>query len=60
MFSNKSITFNDLRCKRRDIKSVSLLANVIAKKEASKKNAYEAILVDNDKVKFIGVLKNHY
>lgn len=48
--AKKAITFNDLRWKRRDIKSVSLLANVIAKKEASKKNAYEAILVDNDKI----------
>ena len=46
----KAITHKDLRWKRRDIKSVSLLANVIAKKEASKKKAYEAILIDNGKI----------
>ncbi len=46
----KAITFEDLRWKRRDIKSVSLLGNVLAKKEASKKNVYEAILVENNKV----------
>ena len=46
----KAITYNDLRWKRRDIKSVSLLANVLAKSEASKKNAYEAILIDNGKI----------
>ena len=45
-----AITFNDLRWKRRDIKTVSLLANVLAKKEAAKKNAYEAILIDNNKI----------
>ena len=43
----KAITFNDLRWKRRDIKSVSLLGNVLAKNAAAKKNAYEAILIDN-------------
>ena len=42
-----AITTKDLRWKRRDIKSVSLLANVIAKKIAQKKGAYEAILIDN-------------
>ena len=36
--------------KRSDIKSFSLLANVLAKSEASKKNAYEAILIDNGKI----------
>ena len=45
-----AITFNDLRWKRRDIKSVSLLANVLAKKEALNKKAYEAILIDNGKI----------
>ena len=45
-----TITFEDLRWKRRDIKSVSLLGNVLAKKEALKKNVYEAILVENNKV----------
>ena len=46
----KAITYKDLRWKRRDIKSVSLLANVLAKKEAVRKNAYEAILIDKDKI----------
>ena len=46
----KAITYKDLRWKRRDIKSVSLLANVLAKKEALKQNAYEAILVENGKI----------
>ena len=45
-----AITYVDLRWKRRDIKTVSLLPNVLAKKEAAKKNAYEAILVDNGKI----------
>ena len=45
-----AITFNDLRWKRRDIKSVSLLANVLAKKEALNKKAYEAILIDKGKI----------
>ena len=46
----RAITYKDLRWKRRDIKTVSLLPNILAKKEASKKNAYEAILIDNNKV----------
>ena len=46
----KAITCKDLRWKRRDIKTVSLLPNVLAKKEAANKNAYEAILIDNGKV----------
>ena len=46
----KAITYKDLRWKRRDIKSVSLLGNVLAKNEAVKKKAYEAILVDNGKI----------
>jgi len=45
-----AITTQDLRWKRRDIKTVSLLANVLAKKEAARKNAYEAILIDKDKI----------
>ena len=43
----KAITYPDLRWARRDIKSVSLLPNIIAAKEAFKKNAYEAILIKN-------------
>ena len=45
-----AITTQDLRWKRRDIKTVSLLANVLAKQIAKKNNAYEAILIDNGKV----------
>ena len=46
----KAITYIDLRWKRRDIKTVSLLANVLAKNEAVRKNAYEAILIDKGKI----------
>ena len=46
----KAVTYKDLRWKRRDIKTVSLLGNVLAKKYAVKKNAYEAILIDKGKV----------
>ena len=46
----KAITYKDLRWKRRDIKTVSLLANVLAKKEAVRKNSYEAILIDDGKI----------
>ena len=46
----KAIIYKDLRWKRRDIKTVSLLANVLAKKEAVRKKAYEAILIDDGKV----------
>ena len=45
-----AITYADLRWKRRDIKTVSLLPNILAKKEAARKNAYEAILIDNNKI----------
>ena len=46
----KAITYKDLRWKRRDIKTVSLLANVLAKKEAVRKKAYEAILIDKGRI----------
>ena len=46
----KAITYKDLRWKRRDIKTVSLLGNVLAKKEAVRKNAYEAILIEKGKI----------
>ena len=39
-----AFTYVDLRWKRRDIKTVSLLPNVLAIKYAEKKGAYEAIL----------------
>ena len=46
----KTITYQDLRWKRRDIKTVNLLPNIIAANMAKKKNAYEAILIQNGKV----------
>ncbi|MHC4222198.1 MAG: aminotransferase class IV [Planctomycetota bacterium] len=39
-------TYPDLRWKRCDIKSLNLLANVMAKRDAAKKGCDEAILVD--------------
>jgi len=45
-----AITCEDLRWKRRDIKSTSLLANVLAKNKATSKKAYEAILIDKGKI----------
>jgi D-alanine transaminase len=41
------ITLPDLRWKRCDIKSLSLLPNVLAKQTAKKRGAYEAWLVDD-------------
>ena len=46
----KTITYQDLRWKRRDIKTVNLLPNIIAANMAKNKNAYEAILIQNGKV----------
>ena len=43
------ITTKDLRWGRRDIKSVSLLPNVLAKEKAVQKGAFEAWFVDMDK-----------
>jgi len=43
-----AITHPDWRWKRCDIKSLNLLANVMAKHTAVKAGAYEAILVDQD------------
>jgi len=45
-----TITFEDLRWKRRDIKTVNLLPNIIAANKAKQKNAYEAILLQDGKV----------
>jgi D-alanine transaminase len=42
------ITMPDQRWARRDIKSVSLLANILAKQAAREAGAYEAWLVDRD------------
>ena len=44
----KVITHEDLRWKRRDIKTTNLLPNVLAEMIAHKKNAYTAILIKND------------
>lgn len=46
----EAITTPDLRWKRRDIKSISLLAQVLSKQEAKKANVYEAIMIENDMV----------
>ncbi len=43
-----AITRPDERWARRDIKTTQLLANLLAKTEARKAGAYEALLVDND------------
>ncbi len=44
----KVISIPDLRWKRPDIKSTSLLPNVLAKQQAKEASAYEAWLVDED------------
>lgn len=43
----KVITTDDLRWKRCDIKSISLLGNILAKEEAHRAGASEALLVDD-------------
>ena len=42
----KIISVNDIRWTRRDIKSISLLPNILAKQMAANANAYEAWLID--------------
>lgn len=42
------ITLPDIRWKRRDIKTISLLPNILAKQEATEKGAAEAILIEDD------------
>ena len=44
----KVITAPDLRWARRDIKSVSLLTNILAKQEAAHRHAREAWLIESD------------
>jgi D-alanine transaminase len=44
----KVVTAADIRWARRDIKSVGLLANVLARQSAAESKAYEAILVTAD------------
>ena len=43
----KVITIPDLRWLRRDIKTTSLLPNVLSKQLAIEKNAFESWLIDN-------------
>lgn len=52
------VTTRDIRWKRRDIKSVSLLPNVLAKQEAKERGAYEAWLVDDDNLVTEGTSTN--
>ena len=42
------ITTHDIRWKRRDIKSISLLPNIMAKQDAIEAGSYEAWMVDDD------------
>ena len=46
----KAITYPDIRWGRADIKTTSLLANILAATEASKKGAYETILFKHNKI----------
>lgn len=46
----KAITYPDIRWGRPDIKTTSLLANILAATEASKQGAYETILVKGKKI----------
>ena len=46
----KAITYPDIRWGRPDIKTTSLLANIIASTEAKKNGAYETILVKGKKI----------
>jgi D-alanine transaminase len=46
----KAITYPDIRWGRPDIKTTSLLANIIASAEAKNKRAYESILVKGNKI----------
>lgn len=43
----KVVSVNDIRWKRRDIKSISLLGQVLAKEEAHQKGAYEGWMVED-------------
>jgi D-alanine transaminase len=52
------ITLTDLRWRRCDIKSVSLLANVLARQQATEQGAFEAWLVDDDGVVTEGTASN--
>jgi D-alanine transaminase len=47
-WAGAAITARDQRWARCDIKSVNLLANVLARQQAAEAGAYEAILIDGD------------
>ena len=44
----RAITCPDMRWKRRDLKTISLLPNILAKEEAAQHKAAEAILIEDD------------
>jgi len=46
----KAITYPDIRWKRPDIKTTSLLANIISATHANKKGAYESIFFKGNKI----------
>ncbi|MBT3305439.1 MAG: D-amino-acid transaminase [Alphaproteobacteria bacterium] len=52
------ITLPDIRWKRHDIKSVSLLPNILGKQQAREAGAYEAWLVDDDAMVTEGTSSN--
>ena len=56
----KCITCRDMRWGRCDIKSVGLLANVLAKQEAARKQTREAWLVEDDGMVTEGSVSNAY
>ena len=54
------ITYPEQRWARRDIKTISLLANIIAKQESSKRQAREAWLYEKDNTVTEGAVSNAY
>ena len=54
----KIISLPDLRWKRCDIKSISLLPNVLAKQQAAENNAFEAWLIDSQDMVTEGTSSN--
>ncbi len=46
----KAVLFPDIRWARRDIKSTSLLPNILASTYAAKRSSYEAIFIKNNKI----------
>jgi D-alanine transaminase len=54
------ITAPDIRWKRRDIKTISLLPNILAKQAATEQNAAEAILIEDDGLITEGCVANFF